>query len=571
MTTQVDSGEAPESSGALHLPEQPPTTGELPASAPPSLNGTPQPLEDGKGGQVADPIPDPQLVSSSGSPATAPTEAETVKGEAGAAKPSRRKKTKNAASAEIFSARDQDQATKGDGAAQQISAFDSHVNASGDVQPSSSGKASKKRARRPESDDKACSPQSENGAPALTEEAKHGLLPEQELLKCDITAIIPSATRAQGDIAEMAESLEEVGQLEPLVCCRQADNTDNVELLAGHRRFLAAKFLGWTWLWVSVYPPLSDQQKVAVKADSDLVTKPLTLFERAVRMAERKPIPGAKRQTAALDESRERHRRNFTRLVKDIPEPLRQRLNDTEVGDVLFHMLELAKIKSPELQADVVEYLFKAQLVDTRRDLGIDSIAQALGEGGEKVRKVLLQAPTLKPDVIYGLKSLPAAEQLDLAKKLAAGEAVDSPSGERPKAGSADSPSDNKKAATHRSSKPRSHTIPETTFDEPRSDTGLCDEPPGFSALGDEGASLIGVDDWLQAIEEVKTQTYFVRQAIAGAGCPNPKVTTAIYHAMSRLDGYLDDLRECLRRCGCNPASTLPPQRSNWHASVGGL
>lgn len=86
-----------------------------------------------------------------------------------------------------------------------------------------------------------------------------------------------SRTYGVGDVTELAESLEENGQLMPVLV--SPDHT----LVAGYRRLAAAEKLGWTEIWAEV----TDRDPKVVNLVENMSRKDLTLWEeiQAIRDA----------------------------------------------------------------------------------------------------------------------------------------------------------------------------------------------------------------------------------------------------------------------------------------------
>ena len=79
----------------------------------------------------------------------------------------------------------------------------------------------------------------------------------------------------KGNIDDMAASLSEVGQLQPVIL----DQDGN--LLAGERRTLAAKQLGWKSIWAAVRFVKGKSDKLTIELDENIRRKEMEWFERA--------------------------------------------------------------------------------------------------------------------------------------------------------------------------------------------------------------------------------------------------------------------------------------------------
>lgn len=103
-----------------------------------------------------------------------------------------------------------------------------------------------------------------------------------------LAAIQPSPRnprRATGDVTELAASLREHGLLQPVVV---RPSGAGYELIAGHRRYAAAKLLGWTEIAAVVRDETEEQAEILTLVENlqreDLTAKEeATALERLVR------------------------------------------------------------------------------------------------------------------------------------------------------------------------------------------------------------------------------------------------------------------------------------------------
>lgn len=80
------------------------------------------------------------------------------------------------------------------------------------------------------------------------------------------------------DLEQLAESIKGVGILEPLVCVAVGD--DRVRLVAGLRRYSAAKLIGLTDVPALVHARMTDREELAVSLVENLHRKDMTPVER---------------------------------------------------------------------------------------------------------------------------------------------------------------------------------------------------------------------------------------------------------------------------------------------------
>lgn len=79
----------------------------------------------------------------------------------------------------------------------------------------------------------------------------------------------------KGDIDEMALSLQEIGQIQPIIIDQEGF------LLAGERRTLAAKQLGWKTIWAAVRYVKGKVQKLQIELEENIRRKAMTWVEEA--------------------------------------------------------------------------------------------------------------------------------------------------------------------------------------------------------------------------------------------------------------------------------------------------
>lgn len=108
-----------------------------------------------------------------------------------------------------------------------------------------------------------------------------------ELRNVDMQYIIEPAlpVRAAMDeekLAELKQSLAEIGLLQPIILMPSGER---YEIEAGHRRFLAARELGWTEIRAVIYQP-GEIQHEAAKLHENLFREDITAAEEALFFAE---------------------------------------------------------------------------------------------------------------------------------------------------------------------------------------------------------------------------------------------------------------------------------------------
>ena len=97
------------------------------------------------------------------------------------------------------------------------------------------------------------------------------------LVKIDIPSEIDRMDIDPEKVRELAESIKEVGLLQPILL---RPNKDRFEIVAGHRRFLAHERLGFPVI-DSIIEEMTDLEAAIVRANENLSREDLTPFEEA--------------------------------------------------------------------------------------------------------------------------------------------------------------------------------------------------------------------------------------------------------------------------------------------------
>jgi ParB-like chromosome segregation protein Spo0J len=96
-----------------------------------------------------------------------------------------------------------------------------------------------------------------------------------ETIPIDEIQIGPRWREDLGDLPALARSIQRYGLLHPLVITRSK------RLIAGWRRVMACKLLGWTHIEVRYYEDLPEEDRRAIELEEDLRRKDLTPYERS--------------------------------------------------------------------------------------------------------------------------------------------------------------------------------------------------------------------------------------------------------------------------------------------------
>lgn len=101
--------------------------------------------------------------------------------------------------------------------------------------------------------------------------------------------IVPPGRRPVRDITDLAQSIDRVGQLNPLTVREDFNQPGFFLLIAGLHRLNACKFLGRTEISVRIVT-LGDLECQLAEIDENVVREPLTELELAEQLAKRKEI-----------------------------------------------------------------------------------------------------------------------------------------------------------------------------------------------------------------------------------------------------------------------------------------
>lgn len=188
--------------------------------------------------------------------------------------------------------------------------------------------------------------------------------------------IIPDHRKTRGNIEQLADSIRELGLLNPITV------TTDYRLIAGYHRYLACKSLGWNDIPANVVT-LDNLRAELAEIDENLQRQELTVLERAEQLARRKNIyeevyPQTKRgiagaasrwgndatadsavasfnkDTAAKTGMSERAVYVETQIANAIAPDVKEALRETPLANQKTELLKIAQMK-PEQQRAVVE------------------------------------------------------------------------------------------------------------------------------------------------------------------------------------------------------------------------
>lgn len=180
-------------------------------------------------------------------------------------------------------------------------------------------------------------------------------------------------------VREMADSITEIGLLNPITVCTAGSE---FTLVAGRHRLEAARLLGWQTIPATVVE-LSDADRHIAEIDENLIRSDLTDLERSEHLAARKGWYEAKhpetrrggdrgnqhsggrpRQTETISFSQdaaekmgvtERSIRQDVQIAESIPEDVRDAIRETPLAESKTDLLAIARLPEADQRAVVAE------------------------------------------------------------------------------------------------------------------------------------------------------------------------------------------------------------------------
>lgn len=204
--------------------------------------------------------------------------------------------------------------------------------------------------------------------------------------------VIQERKRPLGDIAALAQSISELGLLNPITI------TAHGVLVAGYHRLEACKSLGWHSIPVSIVT-LDVLNAELAEIDENLIRNELHWFDRDKHLLRRKEIyetkekvlkhggcrtskiPHPKRHDVVLDASFTSDTANKTNMTERTVERSIQRA--TAFTDEQGEILKKANVKSTEATK-------LARLESSQRDVALDRLATSIASGEKKTATIAI-------------------------------------------------------------------------------------------------------------------------------------------------------------------------------------
>lgn len=150
-------------------------------------------------------------------------------------------------------------------------------------------------------------------------------------------------------VAELADSLNNTGQLQPILVRKEGSK---YRIIAGHRRYLAARLLGWTHL-TALEAQTKDIPDLILSLTENTARENLTPLEEAITVHDLVVKQGQDLDRVAKMFGRSRGWAETRLLIYDLPKELREAIHH---GHLPFTVArELAGITDPGYRAHMVE------------------------------------------------------------------------------------------------------------------------------------------------------------------------------------------------------------------------
>jgi N6-adenosine-specific RNA methylase IME4 len=228
--------------------------------------------------------------------------------------------------------------------------------------------------------------------------------------------MVPEGRRALRNVAALAESIQEVGLLNPITV------TTDYRLIAGYHRLEACRTLAWGEIEANVRD-LQGLHVELAEIDENLIRNELTALERGEELARRKEIyeaihPETKsvrdRGGPGRGNKNERHDvasfsddtaaktgqspRTVQRVVKvaDLPEDERDALRNTPVADSQKDLLALTRMKDEGQRKTIVQ-----KIADGEANSVSEAKNRLFAENVEKQREAISEGKIVLPQGVY--------------------------------------------------------------------------------------------------------------------------------------------------------------------------
>ncbi len=153
-----------------------------------------------------------------------------------------------------------------------------------------------------------------------------------------------------GDLDEMAESIKEKGILEPILI---RPKNGNFEIVAGERRFRAAKLAGLTDI-PCIEHDIADNEALELSIIENIQRKDLNIYEQAFSLKSLSDIYGYTHQEIAQKIGKSRVTVTELIRVTDLPEDILKQCSELNINSKTF-LLELVKLEDEEQMLEMLK------------------------------------------------------------------------------------------------------------------------------------------------------------------------------------------------------------------------
>lgn len=196
----------------------------------------------------------------------------------------------------------------------------------------------------------------------------------------------PRALFNEEKIAELAQTINTHGIIQPIVVRRMTDQEHGYELIAGERRWRAVQLLDWKEV-PAIIREMSDTQTASVALIENLQREELTVIEEATAYAKLLELHQLTQEALAQRLGKNQSTiANKLRLLK-LPEPVQDALLQKQITE--RHARALIKLKDTEKQVKLLEMILE-------NDLNVKQTEEKITQLNEPKQKKTKKKPRLK-------------------------------------------------------------------------------------------------------------------------------------------------------------------------------
>jgi ParB family chromosome partitioning protein len=215
----------------------------------------------------------------------------------------------------------------------------------------------------------------------------------------------PRKSLSEDSLKELAESIKAHGILQP-VSVEHIPNDGLYKIIAGERRFQAAKLAGLTEIPCVVLEEVATNRRKAIQLVENLQREDLSPVDKARGILEFKELVGSWEEVDRLTGLSPRRRQQFTALLK-LPDEIQKDIISSGRRPAKAEITEkharalLALRKEPERQKELFELMTHSKKPLT----GDEAVLKAREFKGEPVQRVLSIRYTSEEDLIHKLET----------------------------------------------------------------------------------------------------------------------------------------------------------------------